>query len=149
VGARPTAFTLPAVPGGPTRGRFRLRDHLGERPVAVLFWATWCAPCRQELPFYQSLYERHGDDDFMVVAISMDGNNTLSQAGPLSRRLGLRFPVVSDLDSAVTGRLNPRRAAPFSVWINRRGRVVREREGFTLAERQEITRGIARLVSAR
>ena len=54
--------------------------------------------------------------------------------------------MVSDLDTAVTTRLNPRKSAPFSIWIGRNGRIVREREGFSLGERREIVRGIARLV---
>lgn len=148
-GERPQAFTLPAVPGGPVEGRFRLEEHLGERPVVILFWATWCAPCRQELPLYQQLYERYKDDGLVVVGISMDGSNTIASAGPTARRLGLTFPVVSDLDTSVTSRINPRRAAPFSVWIDRRGRIVREREGFSLSEREEIARGVIRLVRAR
>lgn len=148
-GERPTQFTLPAVPGGPTEGRFRLEEHLGERPIVVLFWATWCAPCRQELPLYQQLYERYKEDGLVVVAVSMDGTNTVASAGAMARRLGLTFPVVSDLDTSVTNRMNPRRAAPFSVWIDRSGRIVREREGFSLSERQEIARGVIRLVRQR
>lgn len=146
VGGRPQAFELPAVPGGPSTRRFKLADHLGEKPIVILFWATWCAPCRQELPLYSSLYERYHEDGLEVVGISMDGANTLPNAGPMARRLGLEFDIVSDLDTAVTTRLNPRRAAPFSVWIGKNGRIVREREGFSLAERREIVRGVSRLV---
>jgi hypothetical protein len=56
------------------------------------------------------------------------------------------FPVLSDLDTRVSSQMNPRRAAPFSVWINRQGRIVWEREGFALAERDTIARGVADLV---
>ncbi len=146
VGGRPQAFELPAVPGGPSTRRFDLGDFLGEKPVAICFWATWCTPCRQELPLYNALYERFHDDGLEVVAISMDSANTLPNAGPLARRLGLSYDVVSDLDTAVTTRLNPRRAAPFSIWIGKNGRIVREREGFSLSERREIIRGISRMV---
>jgi len=149
VGGRPPAFTLPAVPGGPTRGRFSLDEHLGRHPVVILFWATWCRPCRQELPLYQGLYERHRRQGLVVLAISMDGSSSLPAAGSLARRLGLTFPVLSDLDTSVTGRMNPRRAAPLSVWVDRRGRIVREREGFSLSERDEIAAGVARLVTGR
>ena len=149
VGARMSNFTLPAIPGGPTRGRFRLAQHLGEDVIAVVFWATWCIPCRNELPLYQELWEQHREDGFAVVAITMDGSSTLPQAACWARRLGLQFPVVSDLDTSVTSRINPRRTAPFSMWIDHNGRIARETEGFNLSERDEIVAGIGALVRAR
>ena len=149
VGARMSSFALPAIPGGPTRGRFRLSEHLGENVIAVVFWATWCIPCRNELPLYQELYNEHHDDGLTVVAITMDGSSTLPQAASWSRRLGLRFPVVSDLDTSVTSRINPRRTAPFSLWIDHNGRIAREQEGFNLSERDAVVSGIEELLRAR
>ena len=146
VGGRPPPFTLPAATGGPTRGRFNLRPLLGQNPVVILFWATWCAPCQQELPFYQSLYERYQAQGLRIVAISMDSQATVMRAGPAARRLGVQFDVVTDVDSRVTTQLNPRRGAPFSIWIDRAGRIVREREGFSPAEQGAIARGVAELV---
>lgn len=146
VGARAPSFSLPAVVGGPTRGRFKMEDHLGHDPIVVLFWATWCAPCRQEIPIYQALYARHHAAGLQVVAVAMDDTSTITQVGPAARRLGVRFPVVSDLDTRVSSQMNPRRAAPFSVWVNRQGRIVAEREGFSLSERGAIESGVANLV---
>ncbi len=146
VGARPPAFTLPAISGGPTQGRFNLGDSLGQDPVVIVFWATWCEPCKQQLPLYEALYQRYRDQGLKVIAIAMDGPETISRAAPVVNRLGLSFPVLSDLDTAVTSRLNPRRGAPFTVWIDRSGRIVHEQEGFTLAERDRIARGVSALV---
>jgi peroxiredoxin len=149
VGGRPPAFTLSTVPGGPTTGRFRLADHLGRRPIVVLFWATWCAPCRQEMPLYERLWQQHRAAGLVVVAISADNASTIAQSGPAARRLGVHFPVLADPSTRVIAQMNPRRACPFSVWINRAGRIVREHEGFTMAERDSIARGVAALVAAR
>ena len=145
VGARPPGFSLPAVPGV-SGGAFDMSDHLGTNPVVIIFWATWCDPCKQQMPVYQALYERFQEDGLQVVAISMDGPESISRTTGVVRRLGLTYPVVSDLDTAVTSRLNPRRGAPFTVWVDRSGRIVHEREGFTLAERRDIARGVAALV---
>lgn len=145
VGTAAPEFTLPTAPGGPTRGRFRLADHLRQKPVVVLFWATWCQPCMQELPLYQQLFQRY-NGRLQVVAISMDGPDTVSEAGSTARRLGLTFPVLTDLETQVTAVYNPRRAAPFSVWIDRTGTIVWEREGFSMSERPRVEQGIARLV---
>ena len=146
VGTRAPEFTLPTAPGGPTRGRFRLADHLGQRPVAMVFWATWCQPCQVELPVYQQLYQRHAGR-LMVVGIAMDNPDSISDVGPTARSLGLTFPIVTDLETQVVAVYNPRRAAPFSVWIDRTGTIVREREGFALSERPAIEQGLGRLVN--
>lgn len=146
VGGRPPPFTLPAAPGGPTTAQFRMGDHLGQRPVVILFWATWCVPCQQELPFYQRLYERYRDRGLRIVGISMDDARTVTRAGPAARRLGVTFDIVTDLDTRVTTQLNPRRSAPFSIWVDRGGRITWGREGFAPAEQLTIEQGIARLV---
>ncbi len=147
VGTRAPEFTLPAAPGGPSRGRFRLADHIGHRPIVMLFWATYCQPCQVELPVYQALFARYGAGQLMVVGISMDNPDSLSEVGPTARSLGLTYPVVTDLETQVVAMYNPRRSAPFSVWIDRTGTIVREREGFALSERATIEAGIARLVA--
>ena len=146
VGSEAPEFALPAAPGGAFSGRFRLVDHLRRKPVVVLFWATWCVPCQQELPFYETLYQRHRAAGLRVVGISMDNATTVSRVGPAARRLGITFDVVTDLDTRVTTQLNPRRSAPFSVWVNREGRITWEREGFAPAEQQTIANGVAELV---
>lgn len=149
VGARPPEFTLPAIPGGPVSGDFEMEDHLGTNPIVLIFWATWCEPCKQQMPIYERLYQRYSERGLQVVAISMDGPETVSRTGAIVNRLGLTYPVVSDVDTAVSSRLNPRRAAPFTIFIDRRGRIVHEREGFTLAERDDIARAVAALVRTR
>ena len=146
VGGQPPRFQLPAATGGPTNRPFRLAEHLGERPVVILFWATWCQPCQQELPFYQSMYERYRQQGLRIVAVSMDSQATVMRAGPNARRLGVSFDVVTDVDTTVTTQLNPRRAAPFSIWVDRNGRIVRESEGFSPAETGALARGIRELV---
>ena len=147
VGTHANDFSLPAAPGGPTRGRFRLADHIGQRPVVMLFWATWCQPCQVELPVYQAMFQRYSASQLMVVGIAMDNPDSISEVGPTARSLGLAFPIVTDLETQVVAMYNPRRAAPFSVWIDRSGTIVREREGFALSERAGIEAGIARLVA--
>jgi thiol-disulfide isomerase/thioredoxin len=146
IGGTPPAFTLPAATGGPSTGSFRMGEHLGHDPVVILFWATWCVPCRTEMPFYQTLYERHQAAGLHIVAISMDGASSVSRVGPAARRLGVTFDVVTDLDTRITSQLNPRRAAPFSIWVNRARRITWEREGFAPSEQSTIEAGIAELV---
>lgn len=65
----------------------------------VNFWATWCAPCRVEMPAFEAAFQRHGDTDFTVLAV----NNAESAAAVQAFRqeLDLSFPLLVDLDGAV------------------------------------------------
>lgn len=146
-GKKASAFKLRGVPGASWKGTFDLGNHLGKRPVLIAFFATWCRPCEVELPFMQKLYESHHEKGLEVAAISIDGPETARGIGPMSRRLGLTFPVLHDADSRVGARYNPRNFAPFVVMIDRAGNIVREREGWNPTHEQEMRHAVAALLA--
>lgn len=71
----------------------QLSDYRGQ-VVMLNFWATWCPPCRAEMPAIQEAYERYQSQGFVVLAI----NNAEDEAkiAPFARSLGLNFPIVLD-----------------------------------------------------
>ena len=62
---------------------FRLKDHVGE-VVYVNFWATWCVPCRREMPHIQSLWDEFGDQGLVVVGVNTDSAQNKSKIKPVS-----------------------------------------------------------------
>jgi peroxiredoxin/Cu/Ag efflux protein CusF len=83
-------FTLPTLSGG----TIRLADFRG-KVVLLNFWATWCVPCRMEMPALEALYQRHKDAGLAVLAINLD---TLSTAGveAFVQEVMVTFPVALD-----------------------------------------------------
>lgn len=83
-------FTLPTFRGTP----FRLSDARG-RVVLVNFWATWCVPCRTEMPAIERLYQRYRERGFDVVAVNLD---VLSTAGveEFLQEVRVTFPIALD-----------------------------------------------------
>ncbi len=147
VGARAPTFSL-RPPTGVRGGLFRLAEHNGRRPVVLLFWETTCAPCLQEMAFYEQMYRRHGSGQrLMVVAIAMDNGQNIANAANRVRTLGLTFPVIWDENSAVKNQFQVPASPPFSVWIDRSGTIVRERQGYSVSENQVIEQQLARLVA--
>lgn len=124
--ARLPDFTLPTLDGD----RFSLSDHVGRDVIVISFWATWCAPCLNELPHLSELYEKAKDQGLMVVAVSMDEPNTQAEVAPMARRLGLEMPVVIDAEQRAVRLYNKGRDAPMTVVIDRSGRIVKAQAGF-------------------
>jgi peroxiredoxin len=145
VGAQAPSFSL-RPPTGVRGGLFRLSEHQGRRPVVILFWDTTCAPCLQEMQFYEQMYRRYAGR-LMVVAVAMDNGQTIGNAPNRVRTLGLTFPVVWDENSSVKNQFQVPAAPPFSVWVDRNGIIVRERQGYSVSENQVIEQQLARLVA--
>jgi cytochrome c biogenesis protein CcmG/thiol:disulfide interchange protein DsbE len=83
-------FTFPDMNGK----EVSLSDHRG-KVVLVNVWATWCPPCRQEMPSMQSLYEKFKGENFEILAVSIDSEGREAVA-PFMRKMNLTFPALLD-----------------------------------------------------
>ncbi len=132
-----TDFTLNDVDGKSVS----LNDYLGKKAILIDFWATWCKPCIAELGHLQKMYDAK-KDGFVVLAISMDASETEAQVAPTVKTKGWTFPVLLDSETRATSLYNPRRAAPFTVLIDKHGKVVKKREGYNPGDEVEIEKDI-------
>ena len=108
-------FTLRTLDGP----NLRLQEQRG-RVVLVNFWATWCGPCRLEMPHLNRLYEKYRAAGFTLLGVNIDED--ARNAAGLSAKLGLKFPVLLDTDKKVS-RLYDLGTMPSTVLIDRDGRV--------------------------
>jgi thiol-disulfide isomerase/thioredoxin len=108
-------FTLPTL-GGPN---VRLQEQRGQ-VVMINFWASWCGPCRDEMPQLARLYEKYRASGFTVLAVNIDEDPR--KAAGLAQQLGMRFPVLLDSGKQVS-RLYDLSAMPSTVLVDRDGRV--------------------------
>ena len=112
--------------------------------LMVNFWATWCPPCRRELPSMEALYQAFKDDDFTILAINQweTPDHVFAYMGQLE--VIPNFPILFDRDSAVSEAYGVK-GLPTTVLIDRRGRVVYRAVGgrdFNHAEVRAIIRGL-------
>jgi peroxiredoxin len=110
-------FTLPDLDGK----MHRLSDFRG-RVVFLNLWATWCPPCRMEMPSMQALYKRLQNRDFVMLAVAEDEGGAAA-VRPFVREVGLTFTVLLDPE----GTVSPRYGAtgyPETFIIDRNGQVV-------------------------
>lgn len=65
-------------------------------PVLLNFWATWCTPCRREMPFLQELYEEHRARGLRVVGVSMDSRASVREVRTFAERTGVTYTILHD-----------------------------------------------------
>jgi cytochrome c-type biogenesis protein len=101
----------------------RLSDYRG-RVVLVNFWATWCPPCRNEMPDFQTIYNIYGPDDFVVLAVNNQERSEDVRA--FIEDFGITFPVVLDESGAINDGLygDIIQAYPISLLLDEDGVIV-------------------------
>ncbi len=102
-----------------TGENLRLSEYRGN-VVMINFWATWCGPCRQEMPLLDELYNRYQRVGFNLLGVNIDDDS--SRAVDMARELGVSFPVLFDARKEVS-RLYDVEAMPVTVLVDREGTV--------------------------
>ncbi len=133
--AGPTGTPAPAPVVGAPAPDFTLTDLDGQtvtlsdlqgQVVLLNFWATWCGPCRLEMPLLQAAYTERQSQGFTILAIDLD--DPVADVLDFRDALGLTFPVLLDPGTTVTD-LYRVRGWPTSYFINRDGFVSRQHIG--------------------
>lgn len=128
-------FILPDIAGNVVR----LSDLRG-RPVLINLWATWCYPCRVEMPSMNALYQDYQAKGLAIVAIATDAEGKPVVA-PFLQAYRLTFPVLLDPQNMLGVQLQVP-ALPTSYLLDKRGRIV----GFEIGARDWNSRPIRHLV---
>ena len=131
-------FTLRTL-NGPN---LRLQEQRG-RVVMINFWATWCGPCRQEMPHLNSLYQKYRASGFVLLSVNVDDDTR--NAADVAAKLGVTFPVLLDTDKQVSRRYDLA-TMPSTVLIDRDGKVRYVHRGYLAGYEDTYDRQILELL---
>ena len=90
--------------------------------VLVNIWATWCPPCREEMPTIQKLYQEYKDQGFVVLGVNSTNQDDRIAIDPFIKEYNLTFPILLDEFSQVAGAYQLR-SLPTSFFVNRKGTI--------------------------
>lgn len=115
-------FTLDSASGE----NIRLSEQVGE-VVMINFWASWCGPCREEMPLLDELHQKYEMMGFKLLGINLDENRKDAEA--LLKQIPVSFPVLFDPESEIS-RLYDVSAMPTTILIDRDGNLRQLHKGY-------------------
>jgi peroxiredoxin len=115
IGTAAPDFTLRTLAGS----NMRLQEQRGQ-VVLVNFWATWCGPCRKEMPHLNRIADKYRSSGLVMLGVNIDDD--VRNAAEVATKLGVKFPVLLDTDKKVS-RLYDLNSMPSTLVIDRSGRV--------------------------
>ena len=140
VAARPAKldFTLTDVEGR----RVRLGEYRG-RVVLVNFWATWCAPCKTEIPWLNELHVRYRKQGLAVIGVSVD--DAVEKIRPFAQSMKMSYPVLLGVgEDGFKESFGPLLGYPTTLLISRAGEICIRHVGIT--EKEQLEREIRGLL---
>ncbi len=141
VGFKAPAFTVRNLKGN----RVQLADHKG-KVVILNLWATWCGPCRVEMPGMEKLYRRYRSEGLEILAVSLDKGSP-DKVQTFADEYQLSFPILLDLDGQVESRYTSF-TIPTTYVIDKKGMVVAEVDGAKNWESEETFEALEYLLKA-
>jgi peroxiredoxin len=137
----------PAVAQGITEGRparnitletldgteVSLSDYEGS-VVLVNFWATWCPPCRAEIPSFEAAYEAHKDEGFVVLGVDVE--ESPDRVAPFVAEFQMTYPILLDEKGKIVQEWRAR-GLPMSLVVDRDGVIQARHIGYLSAEKLE------------
>ncbi|MFO1408426.1 MAG: TlpA disulfide reductase family protein [Steroidobacteraceae bacterium] len=137
-GAATPDFTLPARSGGTLS-----LDSLKGQVVMVNFWATWCGPCRQEMPLLEQIQQKYEPLGFTVVGINVEPDSAAAQTW--LKGVGVTFPILFDRENTVAASFGVE-GMPSTVFIDRNGTVRYVHRGYKPGDEAKYSDMIRSLV---
>ncbi len=148
------SVALPAITGAPTgpAPAFTLASRAGQdvslsqyrgQVVMINFWASWCGPCRQEMPLLESIYKKYNKMGFTMLGVNVEPDS--NAANEWLKATPVSFPILYDRDSKVS-KLYDVAGMPSTVIIDRTGKLRMLHRGYKPGDENEYLDSIRTLI---
>jgi peroxiredoxin len=124
-----------------------LKSLLGEGPLLISFWATWCKPCVEELAEYKKLYTEYKSKGFKMLAISTDDEKSIAKVKPFVRSKNYSFPVLLDTNSDIARKFYVQ-TVPYTILLNKEGIIVYSHLGYKKGDELQVKKKVEELLSS-
>lgn len=119
---KPSLQMAPDITVYDAQGKAVKLSSLQGKPVVLNVWASWCGPCKQEMPSFQAAYEKY-DGQLQFMMVNLTGQDSMADAKALLTETGYTFPVYYDTDNSAAQSYNTG-SIPATFFVNKEGQLV-------------------------
>lgn len=124
-----------------TKGEtFKLSDVQADAPTMLVFWATWCSPCKKELDDNRKLFESFSKKGLRILLVAIDNSKSQAKVKPYVESKGYKWRVLLDTNQEVLKRYGGNNV-PYTVLLDKHGTAVKKYRG-EARDKQELTKQI-------
>ena len=123
---------------------YNLSDYRG-KVVVLNFWATWCGPCKQEMPIFTEAYKRYNQRGLVILAASLDDERTRKYVPKFVQTFKMQFPVLVDASAVTMQQMGLGDSVPATLFFDENGNVAGKIIG--QANRKDVLARMERLLS--
>jgi len=135
--------TLPDMQSGKD---IPLGSLLSKKVTFITFWASWCPPCRMELPELQKLYNKYKGKGFQVIGINLDRDSSVKRAIEFAKKLKLTFPILRDSKEKLTAPMGIS-SIPTMLIVDGKGKIIEAHQGFSRQGENEFSEIIEKMIA--
>jgi len=134
-------FNLVRIAGGDLKS-----EDLKGKVAVIDFWASWCSPCKIEIPQYNKVVASMAGKDFQMIGYAVD-SGTIDEVRKSAQELGIQYPVVMATDE-VTAAFGNYRGLPTTFIIGKNGKIYKKYEGTSAGKVAQIAKDVEALLAA-
>jgi len=127
-------------------GSIKFADFVGKKPMVISFWATFCKPCKAEMPFLQKLHDTYSAQGLVVIGISLDTPETEAGIRTYLDKNHYTYTQCIDRQSQAADALNPKSVLPFLILVDRNGKISLTKDGFSVGDQPGLEQKVKALL---
>jgi thiol-disulfide isomerase/thioredoxin len=114
-------------------------------PLIINFWATWCQPCKAEIPHLIKLLQKYSEKGLSIVGINQDSQKSVAKVKSFVSAQKIEYPIVLDTNNEIFNRLNGQ-VLPYLLLINKEGKIVFKHTGYNPGDERKLEEEILKLL---
>ncbi|MGH1363222.1 MAG: TlpA family protein disulfide reductase [Calditrichia bacterium] len=134
-------FVLP----NPDGENYQLSENIGEGPILLNFWATWCVPCLAEMKKLKRIHKRYKDKGLQILSITIDDTKTVGKVKSVVNSNKFPFTILFDTNREVF-KLYQGENPPHTVLIDKEGKIVYTHTGYRKGDEKKLEKRIIELL---